>query len=117
LSELDSARGISPINDESLASRFKPGITVWLADRNRAMVAAGPRETLRLLRSTERARSRVLSLSRFKAVGRFIGAPGFGLTAEVGFAAFALGGDWETGPPSLRLRESHGPGRRAEKLS
>jgi hypothetical protein len=92
--DLRSAFGTRPINDDSLASLFSPGITVWLADRNRAMVAAGPRETLRLLRSTERARSSVLSLSRFVAVGRLMGAPGFGLIAEAGFvAAFSLGGD------------------------
>ncbi len=117
LNKVDSALGTRPIRDDSLASRFSPGITVWLADRSRAMVAAGPCETLRLLRSTERARSRVLSLSRFKAVGRFIGAPGFTFTTEAGFAAFSFGGDCATGPPSLRFKESHGPGRRAEKLS
>jgi hypothetical protein len=105
--ELFSALGTSPKRDESLASRFKPGITVWVADRNRAMAAAGPRETLRLLRSTERARSRFRSLSRLNAVGRFTGAPGFGLTAEAGFAVFSLSGDCAMGPPNFRLRESH----------
>jgi len=116
LSELDSGLGIKPISDESLASRFSPGITVWVADRSSAIVAAGPRETLRLLRSTERARSRALSLSCFKDIGRLTGAPGLTLTAEAGFAAFSLGGDCATGPPSLRLRESQCAGRRAEKL-
>lgn len=116
LNEPASALGIRPIKVDSLASRFRPGITVWLADRKRAIVAAGPRETLRRLRSTERARSRVLCLSRFAAAGRFIGAPGFDNDAEVSLVAFSFGGDCATGPPSLRLRESHGPGSRAEKL-
>lgn len=59
------------------------------------MAAAGPVETLRLLRSTERARSRVLSLSlsRFEVVGRLTGAPGFGFTAEAGLAGLVFGGD------------------------
>lgn len=37
-----SARGSIFSSDESLVSRFRPGITVWLALRNKAMVAAGP---------------------------------------------------------------------------
>jgi hypothetical protein len=115
LSKPDSALGI-PINSGSLPSRFKPGITVVLADRIKAIAAAGPRETLRLLRSTESARSSVLFLSLLEAVARFAGAPGLGLTATAGFAVFVLGGDCATGPPSLRLIKSHGPGSRAEKL-
>lgn len=116
-SEPVSTLGIFPNINDSLVSRFSPGITVVLADRMSAMAAAGPRETLRLLRSTESARSRVLSLSLFGTAARFKGAPGFGLAAAKGFVGFSLGGDCATGPPSLRLRESHGPGSRAEKLS
>ena len=104
----------------SLASRFNPGTTVLLAERIKAMAVAGPWDTLRRLRSTDRARSKRRLLSRLEAEDtRLTGAPGLALVMPVGFAAaeaLGLGGDCAMGPPSLRFRASQGLGRRAEKL-
>lgn len=90
-------------------------MAVALAERSSAIVPPGPLETLRLMRSLESTRWRLLSFSFLVAVTRFAGAPGFGLAVGTAFV-FSLAGACITGPPSLRLMESQSSGSRAEKL-
>ncbi len=71
---------------------------------------------LRLSRSFERIWSRLRQA--FGRAGRFVAAPGFwnGLFAGTDdFLAWGLG-EAMTGPPNLRVSETHSSGKRAEKL-
>lgn len=100
----------------SLPSRFTPENEVEVADLISAMALLGPLETLlRCCWSVDSARCKVLL--GFRGAGRWAAAPGFcsRLLAER-LDDFDFGGDTMTGPPSLRLIESHSSGKRAEKL-
>lgn len=93
-----------------------PATDVELADRMRAIMLLGPLDTLRRFDiSVDSARCNVRGT--LGGAGRFAAAPGFWSFLLGGpLTAFELGGDRMTGPPNLRLTESHSSGKRAEKL-
>ena len=84
-----SPLGIIDTSGGSLPSLFSPGIVVALADRKRAIVLAGPREMLRLIRSLDRTCSSVFSLG-LPVVCRFAGAPGRSLEGKPDLGPLSL---------------------------
>lgn len=102
----------------SLVSRLKPGMLADVADLKSAIALLGPLDTLRRDCSLNNAFSMFFVAG---LEGRFAAAPGLvsDLLVDTEDEGFALGwgGAIITGPPSLRLIESHISGSRAAKLA
>lgn len=100
----------------SLASRLIPGKEVDVAERIRAIILPGPLETLRRdCCSVESARCNVLG--GWPDAERLATEPGLGeRLLEERRRALGLDGFTITGPPNLRLIESHSSGSLCEKL-
>lgn len=74
----------------SLASLFRPGMVVTLAERKRAMVPGALLDMLRLIRSLVSTRSSVFSFDLAEVGARFTGAPGLSLEGKAGLDILSL---------------------------